>query len=428
MNRKRRLSHHILIVMGVVTLLSLSIPSHAGAQGIVRGDNLPAGTTIHGDGVFYGPIVRIDGDVDGDVFAIGGEVEINGSVSGSLMVLGDRVAVNGEVGGTAYAAAVQFDLAPEANVSRNLYFAGLSLNTQEGAQIGRDLYTATMGAQLAGAVDGEVRAIIGPVEFFYLIMRKIDQTGWLGSGVAPSGGAAAQDHDLGRAAKGPGVAFAGLAPAMIAWDPSSFQQPGGIDWEGVGNWLLERLREWFVLLVIGLVGLWLAPEWIPGSARFLQSKPLPATGWGLLGVVISFNLAGVVILMLIVLLAAGFFLGIVTLWELAWSFMAIGGFSLGLVSTIFALFVIYISKAIVAFLVGGMILKRIAPATAGYKALALVIGLVVYVLLAAIPILGWVVGLLVTALGLGAAWLFYQDRRAGAKAPELEANAEMATI
>ena len=194
------------------------------------------------------------------------------------------------------------------------------------------------------------------------------------------------------------------------------------------DWLLKRLQEWIVLLVFGLLGLWLKPKWIPESAKLLQTRPLAATGWGLLGIVISFNLIGVAVLLLIIIIAVGLFLGMLPLWDLAWSIMAIGGFSLGLVTTTFSLFVIYISKAIVAFLVGLIILNRLAPAYAMYKPLALIIGLVLYVLLSAVPILGWVIGMLATVLGLGAVWLLYKDRRLQAKMSEMKVSAEMEMV
>lgn len=427
MIKNRRNLYQRLIILGMVILASVAVPTQVGAQGIIKGDNLPTETMINGDAVFTGESVKIDGVVDGDVLAIAKKVEINGTVNGSLVVIGNEVFVNSGIGGTLYALALQFDLGSEANLNRNLYFGGLSLSTQEGSQIQRDLQSITLGAQLNGIVNGTMRAIIGPMEFFFLIMEKIDKTGWLKSGEASISSIADQDFEMDSTANETEIIYAGLTPAL--WGKSlSALQAEEIDWKKVADWLLERLQEWIVLLAFGLLGLWLKPKWIPESAQLLQSRPLAATGWGLLGIVISFNLIGVAVLMLIIIIAIGLFLGMVPLWELAWSFMAIGGFSLGLVSTSFALFVIYISKAIVAFFVGSIILNRFAPAYAIYKPLALIIGLLLYVLLSAVPILGWVIGMLATVLGLGAVWLLYKDRRFQAKMSEMKINEEMATI
>jgi len=420
-----RLFYQISTLLGIAILISIITPSQVAAQGIVQGENLPNGTVITGDAVFYGNSVNVDGDIDGDVFAIANEIEINGRVSGSLVLFGNKVTVNSEVGGTLYVAAMQLDLATNAVLSRNVYFGGLSLSTQEGSQIHRDLYTATLGAQMNGSVDGEIQAIIGPAEFFFLMMEKIDQQNQLN--LKPAAITVATISNQGTNNNEPKVMLAGFAPAL-SLEAISLQQLEGLTWENVGDWLLERFQDWLVLLVFGLLGLWLMPKWVRGSVQFLISKPLPSAGWGLLGFVISFNLIGVVILALIIIIIIGLFLGTIAFWELAWSFMAFGGFSLGVISTSFTLFVIYISKAIVAVWVGGKILDRIAPSHAGDYPLALITGLALYVLLAGVPILGWVIGIFATVFGLGAVWLFYKDRRVQARKLEPGITSEMTTV
>ncbi len=420
-----RLFYQISTLLGIAILISIITPTRAAAQGIVQGDDLPKGTVITGDAAFYGNSVKVDGDVDGDVFAIASEIEINGKVSGSLVLFGNKVTVNNEVGGTLYVAAMQLDLAPKAMLSRNVYFGGLSLSTQEGSQIHRDLYTATLGAQMNGSVDGEIQAIIGPAEFFFLMMERIDPQNQLN--LKPAAMTVAAISNQGTDKNEPKVMLAGFAPAL-SLEAISLQQLEGLTWENVGDWLLERFQDWLVLLVFGLLGLWLMPKWVRGSVQSLISKPLPSAGWGLLGFVISLNLIGVVILCLIIIIVIGLFLGTIAFWELAWSFMAFGGFSLGVISTSFTFFVIYISKAIVAVWVGGKILDRIAPSNAGNYPLALITGLALYVLLAGVPILGWVIGILATVFGLGAVWLFYKNRRVQTRKLEAGITSDMMTV
>jgi Tfp pilus assembly protein PilX len=57
------------------------------------------------------------------------------------------------------------------------------------------------------------------------------------------------------------------------------------------------------------------------------------------------------------------------------------------------------------------------PRLAESRGWALVIGVVIYVILRGIPILGWLVGLAVTLIGLGAMWLVYREQRATAAVP-----------
>jgi uncharacterized membrane protein len=76
----------------------------------------------------------------------------------------------------------------------------------------------------------------------------------------------------------------------------------------------------------------------------------------------------------------------------------------------------------VAFLVGSLILKRLAPNSLQYKILPLLLGLLIYVLLAWLPYFGWVIAVLVNAIGLGAAWFAFRDR--GLEGSEEEAQEE----
>ncbi|GAG90957.1 unnamed protein product, partial [marine sediment metagenome] len=96
---------------------------------------------------------------------------------------------------------------------------------------------------------------------------------------------------------------------------------------------------------------------------------------------------------------------------LAFYFWGIGYSSLVLAFSLFALFVFYVSKVIVSFLVGLMILERIAPNAANHKIIALILGLLIYVLLIATPYFGWAVSVIAMIFGLGAVWLVFRGER-----------------
>ena len=65
----------------------------------------------------------------------------------------------------------------------------------------------------------------------------------------------------------------------------------------------------------------------------------------------------------------------------------------------------YISKIVFSFLVGRMILERVRGTSGTGRFWPMVIGVVLFSIVRAIPILGWFIGLIVTLLGLGALWL-----------------------
>ena len=73
--------------------------------------------------------------------------------------------------------------------------------------------------------------------------------------------------------------------------------------------------------------------------------------------------------------------------------------------------IVYGSKLIVAYLFGRLLLERLAPDWVEYAWRVLGVGLLIYIPLASIPILGWLVSFLATLVGLGAAWLLWRAWR-----------------
>jgi hypothetical protein len=140
----------------------------------------------------------------------------------------------------------------------------------------------------------------------------------------------------------------------------------------------------------------------------VRSEPLASTAWGLVVLVFGFSAA---FLAALLILPIALFLFALTLTDLGVSWLALGYFSLGLAFTIFLIFVMYISKVIVAYLVGALILNRIAPNSMRYRILPLLLGTFLYILVITIPILGWVFGIFATLLGLGAVWMTVRAQR-----------------
>jgi hypothetical protein len=399
-----------------------SVVSPARAQGISINldDSIASGEVVENDAFLAGTSVRVDGDVVGDVFAGGAVVEVNGKVDGSLFAVGQNVVINGSVGGTVYVAAVTLELGPEAETGKNVYFIGASAATAEESVIGRDLVVASMGANLSGEIGRNTVGMIGPWELFKwfmdLIGRPVFEPG-------TSSGLAGSSY---RAEANP-VQFSGFIPQLNSLlpvaalnsvsgetgkiiNPDQLAQSGSsVDTEQVGIWLRGILEEFITLLIFGLIAIWLFASFLKRSGEKLETKPLQSTGIGLLGLVISVALIGVVVLVAVLILMLGIGLGALGLWDLAWAVWGVGFSSLGLAFWLSLLFVSYGTKIIVAFLVGTLILRRLAPKSLRYKILPLLLGLVLYVLLAWLPYFGWVVAVMVNAIGLGAAWLAYRD-------------------
>ena len=422
-NRWTRVLFVIVILMGGI----FSVVSPAQAQGIniTVEDSVPAGEVVDNDVLLSGTNVNVDGDVKGDTFAAGAIVEVNGNVEGSLFAVGQNVIINGTVGGTVYVASLTLELGPEAVTAKNVYYIGGSVSTAEGAMIERDLVLISMGAQLSGEIGRNTVGIIGPFEMFRLFMdligrpiaapqssssisepnQLVESQAVLFSGFLPS-----LDW-LTRTNSGePRFAGTGTIPASVTEPEVLAQTSSSIDSERVMDWLQWVVEEFITLSVFGLLGIWLFSAFLKRSADKLEAKPLQSTGIGLLGLVLSVALIGVVLLVGVLILILGIGLGALNFWDLAWAVWGVGFSSLGLAFWLSLLFVSYGTKVIVAFLVGTIILKRLAPNSLKYKVLPLLLGLLIYVLLAWVPYFGWVLAILVNAAGLGAAWFAFKDR------------------
>ena len=143
-------------------------------------------------------------------------------------------------------------------------------------------------------------------------------------------------------------------------------------------------------------------RWISSA----QTRPLASAGYGLFALINGFLLP-----LLLTTIIIGVTIGLLYLYlpSIAWLFFGTTFGSLVVVFSFFLLVIIYISKVIVACLVGSLILSRLGGRVNSPNLwLALLVGLVLYILLASVPYLGFAVGLLTTILGLGAIWVAYR--------------------
>ena len=396
----------VLILLSLVTGMVTVVHAEDLMEDLVQ-----PGERIENDIILTGTDIVIDGDVDGDVIAIGRSIQINGSISGSLLLLGREFSINNTVNGSVYSAGLNLTLGPSADLKRSVYFLGLRLQTDSDSAIERDLTVISVSARLAGRVGRDLNTIIGLLDIISSFGRDNDlDSNEPETRLAPQRNLEYIEYDLTKSA---GYLAAPVSNVLLSNQmspsPTNFQ----LEEEDLAlpKWLIEAIETLITLLIFGLIALWVLPRFMKQGIDQLEKKPLPSTGYGLLGLIISANLMGVAILLAVLIGTVGFFLGTALLWELAWSFWALGFTSLSLITTAFVIFVLYISKVIVAYFAGDFILNRFFPAAARYRALSLLIGLLIYAVLIVIPYLGWAAGILATAWGLGATWLVLLENR-----------------
>jgi hypothetical protein len=173
------------------------------------------------------------------------------------------------------------------------------------------------------------------------------------------------------------------------------------------SWFFARLREFVTLLVLGALALWMMPSLYNRMSEPVLSQPLFAGLWGVLVAILGY---GGAIFVVILVSAITFAWASLTLAGLATTTFAVGMSSLGLAFTVFSILVAYGSKLVVIYPVAGWMLDKSLPAWKHLKIVPLTLGILVYVLLSAVPWFGTLLSFIVTLVGLGSIWMALRER------------------
>ena len=381
--------------------MALVATTPAAAQGLVTGDTILAGTVVDHDVILIGQNITIDGTVNGNAFILGNQVIVNGNVDGSIILIGQNAGIGGMVSGSVYATGLTLDLAPLASIQRDLYVVTVSLTSGDQSAIGRDLYAIGLDSGMNARIGRDLHTVIGPIQLYNGLMTLLGYDELtlklhfesLQPATSPNGGL----NTPGRHAR-----IQTTAPA-----------PAEFDW---GKWALNLVRNWAVLLVFSLMALWLMPNELNRSGMPLLTRPWHILGIGLPSLVIAFASIGVVILLSLVIFAIGLGLNFLGLWQLSLALWVVSYACLALVLMVLWFFLVYGTKIIaIYFSATGLFKKIFHRDTILLKFLALLAGTLAFTLLRSVPYVGWVFDVLVTAVGMGAAWIAYRD---SSKKPE----------
>jgi hypothetical protein len=429
----------VFVLASLVLLASLLFVSSAWAIETRGGQNvtIDADEVVEDDLYVGAQTVTVEGTVRGDLVAAAGTVRVNGgTVEGDLISAGRTVIVNGTVEDDVRIAGQALLLGEDAQITDDLIAAGFSLESEPGSTVGGELLYGGYQALVAGTVGENLRGGMTALELSGEVGGNVEVE-VDGGGTQPPGG---------RLAPGaPAVPVPSVEPGLTLTDTarvegdlrykstsrgdiaSGAQIGGEVAYEqrpaeelqpaqtGATAALLESLRRFVVLLLIGLLLVWLTPGLVRGVADTVRSQPLLSLGWGVLDFVIVV-VAGLLVLAATILLAIVF--GLITLGGLIPAIISIGVLTDAVLAVAFLISVFYLAPVVVSFLGGRMLLGRLQPDRAAGQVLPLVIGIVVYVILRAIPILGAVVALVVVLLGLGALSIWaWRTVRGGATIP-----------
>jgi hypothetical protein len=334
---------------------------------------VPAGQVIDRDYFAAGPLVEISGTVNGDLYAAGGQVLIDGRVNGDVLVAGGRVMVSGAVAQNVRVAGGHVSLS--GTVGRNVTVVGGNVELTPGAAVAGSLVgaggnvhlAAPLGAGatvaagsliLSSRVGADVEAAVGSLR----IGPKADLKGrvaYISQREASVDPAARMEKPLTRR----------LPPAMPR--PS----PGKIVGVLAALTFVTMVVSFVSTLVLGLLSLRFLPRYHEAAVSALRERP-----WLALGV--------------------GFVAAVIIPVATAILFATILGIPLALILAAAYPIVLYWGRIFAIHRLGEAVCRLFrARPQPGW---ILTLGLVIYYLLALIPLLGWVVMLVVVLSGLGA--------------------------
>ncbi len=409
LNWKHILSWKVIPSLFVIGLLFLPLQV-ALAKDPYPDGRIPAGETVQGSLFLNASRVKIEGVVDGNVFAIGQTVEVTGEIKGDLIVFSRLVQIDGSLTGDLYAADSRLILGSEARVGQDAYVLALIFRMLDGSEIGRDLYLISLAGQLSGSVGRNQTAYVGLLELLSLIFGENNPLRPLLPSIESSAGSLANlasrtvGHDLRLS---PLMSGLGIPVVVMAAALNALAQAAAVDGAALGDWLLAQLRNLVPLLLIGLLLLWQFPGFMQGATVNLRKRTWSSLGHGL---VAFFVFSGTAILAITLVTALGFFFSFLDLDALAWITWISGLGTLGVILTAFYAACVYVSKILLAYLIGSFLLGRVPEKTWGRRVWMLLLGTLIVVLLLAVPILGWVIAVLVMLFGLGAIYLYLRSR------------------
>jgi len=442
----------ILLALGVVLSLlivplALAFDGEEGDRVVIEADEVIEGDyyvgaqafvldgTIEGDLIVGASSVEINGTVGGDLWAVGQSILINGQVEDDVRVAGYALGVEGQVGDDLIGAGFSLDEPSGSSIRGDLLFAGYQMLV--GGEVGGDAHLAGGAVEIAGSVGEDLTVDVSGVEpnqqippgFPFFTPPGVPSLPTVQPGLtfgeeASVGGdlsyTANAQVDIPSGTVAGEVDFTEYVPEQEKQEAPERPEPPSLAMR-VARWFLRQIRRFITLLLIGVVMMWLAPRWTRKMSGIVQEKPLPSFGWGF--VVIALFLVVMFALVMATIFLAILF-GAVTLGELAGRFLVLGGLATGALGFSFSILWSYVTKIIISLLVGQLIFRLFNSQAEANRWWPMVLGVVVFVLIVAVPFLGLFVQALAILLGLGALWIWGRDRLAARRSDEDEPEPE----
>ena len=368
-------------------------------QGSVQGDVYAIGQRV-----VIGPKARIDGDL----VAAARIVDVQGVVEDDVRVVGSVVRIGGPyVGDDVMAAGFSVEVAKGTRVGGSL-LAG-AYQVYLGGNVSEDMWVGANGILIAGQIEGNVKANVGerggpPPAFWAFFTNTRDIT----LPAVASGLTVGPDAHIGGDLVYQSVQAASIAPGAVIQGnvihrlpprPAQKKKPPTF---GTLPWVFSQARRFVTYLAIGILLFLITPTTGRRFGRLLLRRPLAALGWGVVTVAV---IIAALILVLLATVLAVVILRLLTLTTLM-RWVLVVGLLIDILTVVgYLAYTALIAPVLVPY-------ALLSPLDRGgtWWLVPLIVGVAMYLILVALPYVGWLIALLVVLLGLGGGVLLYRRR------------------
>ncbi len=459
-------SQVIYILLMIVVFMLLNGHSVEAAFPAIEND-LGPGEEVFDDLFLQGSEVQIAGHVHGMLFVIGEKIVIQSTakidndiyllgksvfiaekaaLQGNLVVAAQNVIVHAPVKLNMAVASGTLDIGSAANIGRNLFFGGFHFSQQSGSSIAENLYAAcyqlamhgnvgrnfrvrAVSIDLNGAVDGNAEIAIDAsgddegVRIWLPYMQQLNFPDLFPTGLTVGDQTSIKGQLIYTSAKSleenlRNLPLGGVVEHITDPEQTQSNAEGRIIQKNPFILRLFRmLRQLVGFLLFAIITWKFGRKYISEASQFAVKKPLNALGVGFLSTLVV-TLGALVFFILITLVSV--LLGIFTLNHLSNSLFFLGLAVIILILTLFTILAMYVSKFVLAYWAGGLLLNTVKFGHKNKAVWSLISGILLFVLLSAIPVFGWILGVLVSLIGIGAIWYTLQSHDRAGILPDFE--------
>lgn len=448
-----------LMILGITRPIQAAFPivEHSlGPEEEVEDDLLLQGNEVNVAGKVHGMLLAIGekiiiqrtAQIDNNIFILGKSVSIEEGavIKGDLFIMGQNVAIDTLVQHNAFVSSATLHMGDASAIVQNLYFGGFHFQQSSGSVIqgnfyagcyqlslhgtvNRNLRTGAVSVDLNGEVNGNAEITIDSsgddegMRIWLPYMQQLQIPDLLPTGLKIGDRALIKGKLIYTSAKSLEENLTNLPLGGVVENKLDTHQANTGKNKDISLYhpflsrLFRFIRQLVGFIFFALISWKLSKKYISEAASYAISKPIKALGVGLISTMVFYlgSLVFVIILIFITIL-----LGVFTLNQLSRTVLLLGIGLIMLTLVLFSIIVIYISKFSFSYWVGSIFFRKIKFSRANKEFWSLMIGIVIYLLLYSIPVFGWIFGIFITLIGLGAIWYTLQNHDKAGLLPDFE--------